>query len=132
MESKDLKEEMKKLNEDEIINELKTKYPVAYEFLISSRDLFIAFKILKLIKDYPNKNIVVFVGKGHERGIMELLKWMKTLNEINTIGMALFFLVSEKIVLASICILLSVLVRIKGGEGSKLRDLRKKWEQYLL
>jgi pheromone shutdown protein TraB len=70
---KDIKEEMKILNEEEVLNELKTKYPVSFEFLINSRDLHIAFNILKAVNKYPDKKIIVFIGKGHEKEIRRLL-----------------------------------------------------------
>jgi len=72
-ESKTLGEQTKNLNEVEVLNQLRTKYPVAFEFLVTSRDLFIAFKILKLMKDHQQKRVICFLGKGHTEGIKNLL-----------------------------------------------------------
>jgi pheromone shutdown protein TraB len=54
------------MDELKTINELKTKYPMSYEILVSSRNLFIENKILRLIKNNPNKKILCFIGKGHK------------------------------------------------------------------
>ena len=73
-EQKTLKEQTKNIDENKVIEELKTKYPVSFEFLINSRDIFIAFNILKLINKYRNKRIIIFVGKGHLNSIKKLLE----------------------------------------------------------
>ena len=73
-EKKTLKEQTKNIDENKVIEELKTKYPVSFEFLINSRDIFIAFNILKLINKYRNKRIIIFVGKGHLNSIKKLLE----------------------------------------------------------
>jgi len=64
-ETKSLKENVKDVNEDETLLELKTKYPISYEFLIQSRDMFIMHRIMKAMLLYPNKKIIIFLGKGH-------------------------------------------------------------------
>ena len=56
---------------DKVLNQLKTKYPVSYEFLITIRELNIENNILKTIIKYPNKKILIFVGKGHQKKIEE-------------------------------------------------------------
>lgn len=73
-EQMDLKESIKNIKEEEVINELKTKYPIAYEFLIVSRELFIVKNILKTLIEYPNKKFLVFVGKGHLKSIEKELE----------------------------------------------------------
>lgn len=70
----DIKKELEKLDEKKLLNELKNKYPVSYEFLVNGRDLFMANKILRLIKNNEKKKILVFVGKGHLNKIEELIK----------------------------------------------------------
>jgi len=64
----------REVNEKEVLNELKTKYPVSFEFLITSRELFILNNILKLQLNNSNKRILIFLGKGHVNSIMEGLK----------------------------------------------------------
>ncbi len=59
---------------DKTLNDLKTKYPISYEFLITIRELYIQNKILKTILTYPDKKILIFVGKGHKKTIEESLK----------------------------------------------------------
>ena len=68
-----LTETIKEANETETLNTLKTKYPVAYEFLIASREQVIINNILKAIIKYPNKKILTFLGKGHVKSIGESL-----------------------------------------------------------
>ena len=63
-----------KVDIDKTLNELKTKYPISYEFLITIRELYIQNKILKTILKYPNKKILIFVGKGHKKTIEGALK----------------------------------------------------------
>lgn len=74
LENKNLKKEVDSFDAEKEINELKTKYPISYEFLVASRDLFMANKLLRLEKNNPNKKIIAFVGKGHLKVIDELIK----------------------------------------------------------
>lgn len=76
-EEKTLREQTKNIDEDEVLKELRTKYPVSFEFLVNSRDLFIAFNILKLISQYPHKKILIFIGKGHLKSIEKLFRTKK-------------------------------------------------------
>lgn len=71
---KTLAEQTKEINEDEVVKELKEKYPIAYEILIVSRDLFITYRIQRLLIKYPNKKILCFLGKGHIKQINNLLE----------------------------------------------------------
>jgi len=68
-----IEEELKNINEEEVLNKLKTNYPVSYELLIVSRELYITNQILKQLINNPNKKILVFLGKGHIKGINKLL-----------------------------------------------------------
>lgn len=67
--TKSLKENTKEIDENEVIRNLKLNYPVAYEFLIASREQYIIIQILKAILKYPNKKILIFLGKGHVNSI---------------------------------------------------------------
>ena len=73
-ENKQLSDMTKEINEEEVLKNLKLKYPVAFEFLITIRDLYLLSSVLKLEKKYPKKKIVVIVGKGHKKFLEEELK----------------------------------------------------------
>lgn len=71
---KTLKEQTENIDENKVLEELKTKYPMAYEILIVSRDLFITYRIQRLLIQHPYKKILCFLGKGHVKKIKELLE----------------------------------------------------------
>lgn len=58
-------------NVDDTLMELKTNYPVSFEFLITLRELFISKNIFKLEHKYPGKKILIIVGEGHFKAIMK-------------------------------------------------------------
>jgi len=60
---------------DELIDELKIKFPSVYEVLISERNVYMARKIAKLLKTYPDDKILAIVGAGHKSEIIKLLKF---------------------------------------------------------
>lgn len=60
------------IDEEKVLNELKTKYPISYEFLITIRELHIQNQILKINKN-PNKKILIFLGKGHIKSLEQSL-----------------------------------------------------------
>lgn len=64
----------KEVNEEEVLKNLKLKYPIAFEFLINMRNLYITNQILKAILDNPYKKIICFIGKGHEDSIKRMLE----------------------------------------------------------
>jgi pheromone shutdown protein TraB len=64
----------KEVEVDKTLNELKTKYPIAFEFLVTIRDLTIANNILRVERDNPNQRFIIFLGKGHEQSINKLLE----------------------------------------------------------
>lgn len=71
---KSLKEQAENIDEIKVLEELKTKYPIAYEILIVSRDLHIAYRIQRLLIKFPDKKILCFLGKGHIKQINKLLE----------------------------------------------------------
>lgn len=71
--SMNIKESTKNISEEQTILNLKTNYPIAYELLITSRELFIMNKILKCLIQNPNKKLLVFLGVGHIKSIEEKL-----------------------------------------------------------
>lgn len=74
LENKNLKKEADEFDSEKEIKKMKDNYPVSYEFLVASRDLVIANKLLRLEKDNPNKKIVALIGKGHLKQVEELIK----------------------------------------------------------
>lgn len=71
---KTLKEVTENIDVDKTLRDLKEKFPIAFEFLINLRNLFILNKILKLERKYPYGKILIFLGKGHEKIIEDGLK----------------------------------------------------------
>ena len=65
----------KELNENEVLINLKQRYPIAFEFLINMRNLYIANQILKAEKANPYKKILIFLGKGHVKQVEEMINW---------------------------------------------------------
>lgn len=72
--NRSIEETIKNIDVEKYLIELKTKYPIAFEFLINLRNIFILNKILKLKIKYPDKKIVIVLGKGHEKIIEDGLK----------------------------------------------------------
>lgn len=70
---KSLTSSTENIDENKVIENLKTNYPVAYEFLIKSRESYILNQILKMIIKNPGQKIVVFLGRGHVKSIKEQL-----------------------------------------------------------
>ena len=64
----------KEVNEEEVLNNLKTNYPISFEFLINMRNLYISNQIIKCINKNPTKKIVVFVGKSHKESVERMLE----------------------------------------------------------
>jgi pheromone shutdown protein TraB len=64
----------KEVNEEEVLFSLKQKYPIAFEFLVNMRNLYITKEILKVQRDNPDKKILVILGKGHVRQIEIMIK----------------------------------------------------------
>ena len=62
-----IEETIKDIDVEKTLRELKEKYPIAFEFLINLRNIFMLNKILKLKIKYPDKRIVIVLGKGHEK-----------------------------------------------------------------
>ena len=71
---KSLKDSTANIDENKVIYNLKTNYPVAYEFLIASRESYILNQLLKCMIHYPDKQILVFLGKGHVASLEKAIK----------------------------------------------------------
>jgi len=59
---------------DELMNQLKKKYPSIYKVLIHDRNIFMAKKIVHLMKKNPEDRFLVVVGAGHEVGLIQSIK----------------------------------------------------------
>jgi len=62
----------------EVLEKLKEVCPVTLYFLINSRDEYMINKIKSIILDNPEKRILIFVGKGHQKKIEEKLNGTTT------------------------------------------------------
>ena len=60
-----------------LIEEVERKYPTVYRVLVKERNIYMAKRLNKLMRLYPDKKILAIVGASHEEGIIEELKWMK-------------------------------------------------------
>ncbi len=73
--------DLRKVPEKKIIEKLtekmKEEYPNLYEILVVERNRYMARKIVKLIKENPDKRVLAVVGAGHEQGLKEMLKRME-------------------------------------------------------
>jgi len=69
-----MKEVQENINPEDTLNELKTNYPISFEFLITIRELFISKNILKLERKYPKKKILIILGDGHLESIKKEIK----------------------------------------------------------
>jgi len=57
-----------------LIKELKDKYPNIYNILVKERNEFMAKRLTHIMVDNPEKNIIAFVGAGHEEEIVRLIR----------------------------------------------------------
>lgn len=56
-----------------IINEMKKQYPSVHRTLIADRNKYMVKQLVKLLREYPEKKILVVVGAGHKEGMEKLL-----------------------------------------------------------
>jgi len=70
-ESMSMKEVNDTSNYNDTLIELKTNYPISFEFLITMRELFIVKNIFKLEHKYPGKKILILIGEGHLDSVMK-------------------------------------------------------------
>ena len=53
------------IDENEVIKKMKQDIPITYNILVEQRNKYISEKIKAVKKEYKNKNILIFLGKGH-------------------------------------------------------------------
>jgi pheromone shutdown protein TraB len=63
----------KQIDEEEVLSNLKKRCPIAFEFLINMRNLYIANQILKCKLNNPHKKILVFLGKSHVKLVEKMI-----------------------------------------------------------
>lgn len=75
---KKIKFDLSKVPEDklveQLISELKLRYPNIYRVLIEDRNKVIAKNLCKLINKFPEKKILVVLGAGHVKEVKKLVK----------------------------------------------------------
>jgi len=59
---------------DELIEDVRKRYPNVYLVLVKERNEYMAHKLMHIVKNYPDSRIVAVVGAGHEKEIIQLLK----------------------------------------------------------
>jgi len=62
-----------KVDENEVISQMKSRYPIAFEFLINMRNLYISNQILIAERNNPNKTIVVILGSAHAEQVKKMV-----------------------------------------------------------
>jgi len=62
------------VDEELVLKNLKENVPTMYKILIEGRNEYIANKIKEVIAKYPEKNIIIFLGKGHEHEVLRLVE----------------------------------------------------------
>lgn len=68
---------LKKVPEDKLIDMMidlvKDRYPTVYNVLIAERNVYMAKKLMNLMKANPEAKIVAVVGAGHKQGMLEYI-----------------------------------------------------------
>jgi pheromone shutdown-related protein TraB len=76
--SKRMKIDLNKVPKEELINklmgDLKIRYPNLYKVLIDERNLVMAKNIYRIMSKNEDKKILVIIGAGHEREMLNLIK----------------------------------------------------------
>jgi len=53
--------------------QMKERYPNVYKTLVSDRNLYMYKHIVKILRTFPEKKVLIIVGAGHKEGIEEML-----------------------------------------------------------
>jgi pheromone shutdown protein TraB len=62
------------VDEEEVVRSMKAKYPIAFEFLLNMRNLYIANQILITERENPGKKIVIILGAAHVNQVNKLIR----------------------------------------------------------
>ena len=63
----------KDINENEVIEGMKSRYPIAFEFLINMRNLYISNQLLITRIKNPGKKIVIILGSSHAVNVKQMI-----------------------------------------------------------
>ncbi|MFH1064479.1 MAG: TraB/GumN family protein [Candidatus Woesearchaeota archaeon] len=70
--------DLSKVPEKELVKklmlQLKGRYPNVYSVLVKERNRIMANNIAKLIDKFPDENVLVVIGAGHEDDVFEMVK----------------------------------------------------------
>jgi len=58
---------------EKMMGQLEGRYPSIHKTLVSDRNKYMVRKLIRLMREYPDKKIIVIVGAGHKKGMEELL-----------------------------------------------------------
>ncbi|MEK6901667.1 MAG: TraB/GumN family protein [Nanoarchaeota archaeon] len=58
---------------ESMMNVLKKRYPSVYKVLVEDRNRYMVKQLVILMREHPEKKILVVVGAGHKKGMEELL-----------------------------------------------------------
>lgn len=64
----------KEQDQDEVLKNLKNNFPIAFEFLVNMRNLYITKELIKVERDNPGKRILAILGKGHTKQIEVMIQ----------------------------------------------------------
>lgn len=73
LESIDLRKVPQKEVIEKMMNVMKERYPSVYKTIVEDRNKFMVRKLVRIMKEHPEKNILAVVGAGHKKGMEELL-----------------------------------------------------------
>lgn len=59
---------------DKLVRKVKKRYPSIYQVIIKERNYYMAKRLAEIKEQYGDKNIVAFVGAGHEEEIISIMK----------------------------------------------------------
>lgn len=58
---------------DELILEVKNKFPAIYKVLIEERNKYMSVNIIRILNQFPDAKVLAVVGAGHKKGMLEIL-----------------------------------------------------------
>ena len=58
---------------EHMMGQLKKRYPSIYKTLVEDRNRYMVKKLVHLLREKPEKNMLVIVGAGHKSGMEEIL-----------------------------------------------------------
>ncbi|MDP3990055.1 MAG: TraB/GumN family protein [archaeon] len=58
---------------EKMMDQMKRRYPSVYKTIVEDRNKFMVRKLVRIMREHPEKNILAIVGAGHKKGMEELL-----------------------------------------------------------